>query len=85
MNASLPLPEVLNRIRAEFVEMPGLRLTAAQAQRLWNVDSLTCEALLAALVETGFLYRDANGRYSRTSGSVRATTTPSVTSQACLV
>ena len=29
---------VLQRIRAEFREMPGLKLTAAQATRLWHLD-----------------------------------------------
>ena len=29
------------RIRGEFLEMPGLRLTSAQAARLWHVDAAT--------------------------------------------
>ena len=32
------MDDVLQRIQGEFVEMPGLRLTAAQAQRLWGLD-----------------------------------------------
>ena len=41
---------LLQRIRAEYLEMPGLNLTAAQAQRLWGLDGATCDMVLAALV-----------------------------------
>ena len=37
------------------MEMPGLRLNLPQAQRLWRVDMTACEAVLKALVDTGFL------------------------------
>ena len=46
---------MLRRIQGEFREMPGLRLTCRQAQRLWNLDQLVCESLLAALVDVRFL------------------------------
>jgi hypothetical protein len=46
---------ILRRIQGEFREMPGLRLTCRQAQRLWNLDQLVCESLLAALVDVRFL------------------------------
>ena len=65
---SIPL---LRRIRAEYVEMPGLKLTAAQAQRLWGLDGATCDTLLAALVDVGFLSRTGTGLF------VIAATTPS--------
>lgn len=48
---------ILRRIQGEFLEMPGLRLTLVQAQRLWNLDLLVCEALLDALVDARFLMR----------------------------
>lgn len=32
-----------------------MRLTCRQAQRLWDLDQLVCEALLAALVDVRFL------------------------------
>ena len=57
--------ELLTRIRAEFLEMPGLRLTCAQAARFWNLDCATCTELLGALVEQGFLTRSAEGSYRR--------------------
>ena len=54
---------LLTRIRAEYLEMPGLRLTLAQAQRLWALDATTCEALLASLVADQFLCHAADGAY----------------------
>src|SRR5437016_1950584 len=47
--------EVLRRVQGEFLEMPGLRLTVAQARRLWGLDAASCDALLAALIDSGFL------------------------------
>lgn len=52
----------LHRIQRDFLEMPGLRLTSRQAQRLWNVDALICDALLRALVDVRFLV-EADGMY----------------------
>ena len=49
------MEQTLRRIEGEFREMPGLRLTGRQAQRLWNLDQLVCESLLAALVDVRFL------------------------------
>ena len=45
------IQEVLRRIRGEFLEMPGLRLTCKQAERLWALDETTCVRLLEALRE----------------------------------
>jgi Fic family protein len=45
------------RIRSEYLEMPGLSLTARQAQRLFGADEHTCVALLEDLVARGFLTR----------------------------
>jgi len=45
----------LQRIRAEYQEMPGLRLTLDQARRLWGLDEATCVASLRQLVEARFL------------------------------
>jgi len=55
------LVQLLQRVRAEYNEMPGLCLTAAQAQRLWSLDSETCDLLLAALVDIGYLRRGRHG------------------------
>ena len=59
-----PPPESLvARVRGEYVEMPGLRLTLEQACRLWQVDVSTCETLLEYLVRTGVLRKTASGFY----------------------
>ena len=63
--------DVLLRVRGEFLEMPGLRLTRAQAQRLWGLDEGTCCEALKALVEARFLCRNDLEIYSRaTAGPV---------------
>ena len=61
---------LLDRIRAEFSEMPGLDLTLPQAQRLWGLDRLTCEYLCGCLLKDGFLARTARGTYVRRAESV---------------
>jgi hypothetical protein len=62
---SRSLDAVAQRVRGEYLEMPGLSLTERQAQRLWHLDPEACEALFKALVETGFLRRTARGGYVR--------------------
>jgi len=57
--------EVLRRVQGEFLEMPGLRLTQAQARRLWGLDAASCEALLAALVDANFLFQTRDGAFMR--------------------
>ena len=37
--------DILRRIRGEYLEMPGLRLTSVQAQRLWGLDARTCASV----------------------------------------
>jgi hypothetical protein len=61
--------EALRRVRGEYLEMPGLRLTMAQAQRLWNLDHGTCELLLDNLVSQHFLSRTRDGSFVRRSES----------------
>ena len=57
--------DVLRRVQGEFLEMPGLRLTAAQARRLWNLDEAACDLLLRALVDAKFLFETRTGAYMR--------------------
>jgi predicted transcriptional regulator of viral defense system len=57
--------EALGRIEAEYREMPGLTLTLRQAQRLWGLDSVTCQTALSALTRRRFLRRAADGAYVR--------------------
>ena len=65
------LDDVLRRVQGEYIEMPGLRLTLAQAQRLWGLDRAACNALLGALVDANFLFRTRDGAFVR-SDQVRA-------------
>ena len=55
--------ELLRRVRAEYLEMPGLRLTAPQAQRLFGLDAETWEGILAALLDARFLSRTHTGMF----------------------
>jgi len=59
------LSPLLRRIEGEYREMPGLKLTEGQAQRLWGLDAKTCRVILLALVRKRFLRRAANGTYIR--------------------
>ena len=69
------IDEVLQRIQGEFVEMPGLRLTPAQAQRLWGLDRDVCDALLGALVDAKFLSQTRDGAFVRQDGALPTRTT----------
>ena len=64
------IDEVLQRIQGEYVEMPGLRLTAAQAQRLWGLERDVCDALLGALVDARFLSQTRDGAFVRLDGAL---------------
>ena len=64
------IDDVLQRIQGEFVEMPGLRLTPAQAQRLWGLERDVCDALLGALVDAKFLSQTRDGAFVRLDGAL---------------
>jgi hypothetical protein len=57
--------DALQRVQGEYRDMPGLKLTEAQAQRLLGIDSVTCAVILSTLVERRFLRRTDNGLYVR--------------------
>jgi response regulator of citrate/malate metabolism len=57
--------QVLNRIRAEFEEMPDMKLTIEQIQRLCGVNRSLCEAALESLVQAHFLCVTSDRRYMR--------------------
>ena len=61
----MPHRDLINRLRGEFLEMPGLQLTRAQAQRLCGVDEILCQSVLDALVDVRFLCLKPNGTYAR--------------------
>jgi hypothetical protein len=60
-----PYRHALNRIHVEYIEMPGIRLTEDQAQRLCGVDASVCRVVLEDLVRAGFLYQGPDGSYLR--------------------
>lgn len=62
---SHPRGDVVRRIQCEFLEMPGLRLTEAQARRLWALPVSECSLVLTALVDEGFLFRTRDGSFMR--------------------
>ena len=55
LTANTHITDWLQLIRAEYLEIPGLSLTTQQVQRLWGLDLVTTEAVLAALVDVKFL------------------------------
>ena len=68
--AALPTT-LLQRIRGEFLEMPGLHLTSRQAARLWHLDPETCDLALRALIADGFLRQTTRGSFRLTAGTDR--------------
>jgi len=58
----------VRRVREEFLEMPGLRLTPVQARRLWGLDTEACHAVIEALIATAFLKWTSNGAVTRAEG-----------------
>jgi hypothetical protein len=63
---------LLQRVYGEFLEMPGLRLTCRQAQRLWGLDESACLQLLEFLVDAKFLCRPGHGMYTRVTDGLAA-------------
>ena len=67
----MPIDTMLTRIRADYLEMPGLRLTLEQVQRLCGVEETLCQAVLDALVDAKFLCVKSDGTYARlTDGEI---------------
>ena len=53
------------RVRADFIEMPGLSLTYEQAVRLWACHPVVCRAVLESLLESQFLVRNRRAAFTR--------------------
>jgi hypothetical protein len=67
----VPFHTLLKRLRAEFLEMPGLRLKPEQVQRLCGVERARCQLVLDALVDEKFLCVKSDGHYARlTDGEI---------------
>jgi hypothetical protein len=71
---TLPYRQAFDRIRAEYLEMPGMRLTPVQVQRLSGVDISVCTLVLDDLVRAQFLHLLSDGSYARgtTESSARS-------------
>ena len=59
---------LIRRVRSEFLEMPGLRLTEPQARRLWGLDAPACATVLSNLLAARFLFQTADGAFVRAEG-----------------
>jgi hypothetical protein len=57
--------KLFDRVRAEYLEMPGLRLKLEQVKRLCGVEDVICRAVLDALVEARVLCVKPDGAYAR--------------------
>src|ERR1700683_5509384 len=67
----LSFEQLLERIRAEYLEMPGLRLTVRQIQRLCGAEPTPCQLVVDRLVDARFLCLKPDGTYARlTEGAI---------------
>ncbi len=57
--------QVLERIRAEYLEMPGMSLKLEQVQRLCGIEQSICQMAPDSLVEANFLCPKSDGSYGR--------------------
>ena len=64
----MELEPIVHRIREEFREMPGLRLTPAQATRLWGLEQDAYRDVIDRLVEASFLRWTPSGAVTRAGG-----------------
>ena len=63
MCPEMVLQKLAQRIREEFEEAPGLRVSVGEAARFWGLDEMTCEQVLRRLRAAGFLATDVDARY----------------------
>jgi hypothetical protein len=57
------IPKLIQLIKSEYHEVPGLNLTKPQMQRLWGFDADMCDALVDALVASRVLRPSQRGTY----------------------
>jgi hypothetical protein len=72
---SAPLAALLQRVREQYREMPGLTLTKGQATQLFEVAPSVCAAALRALVMEHFLSRSGDGQFVRFDHTVKKEST----------
>jgi DNA-binding MarR family transcriptional regulator len=69
MECAMDFHQLVRRVRSEFNEMPGLRLTQAQAARLLGLDQPACQRVIDALVGADFLQRAPDGSIMRAASN----------------
>ena len=55
--------QILERLRAQYRETPGMRLKIEQVQRLYGIEQPLCKPVLEALVEAKLLRLGSDGTY----------------------
>jgi hypothetical protein len=66
---TVALQTIVQHIRGEYLESPGLRLTAWQIQRLWNLEPSDCDVAVQALLDARFLREERDGTFARNARS----------------
>ena len=56
---------VVERVRAEFEEMPGMTLTVPQASRLFGLEQDVCQTIVERLVRSTYLRWTQAGAFTR--------------------
>jgi len=59
------IEDLLLRIESEFLAVPELKMTVAEAERRFGADDVTCEAILDALVDSAVLFKTPDRVYGR--------------------
>ena len=59
------IEELVMRIEGAFLDTPDLKLTVPEAQRRFDADEITCEAVLEALVDSTVLVKTPDRVYGR--------------------
>jgi Fic family protein len=62
---------IIDTIRGEFNEMPGMKLTSDQFCRLWHLERHVAERAIRSLTNSGFLQKDQDDRYGRVIDAVK--------------
>jgi hypothetical protein len=59
----MAIAKLVQHIREEFDEVPGLAITVDEGARFWAIDPDTCHHVLAQLQSMKVLMRTEDGRY----------------------
>jgi hypothetical protein len=67
-SASTARSETVDRVAAEFREMPGMSLTLSQASRLFDLRPEECGRLFDELQRRGIIQETSDGKYRSREG-----------------